>query len=78
MEILINGGSFETQIDEQVIFNQLDNDESAIHHTARIRFRGLTVFYTCLQDRLPFQEQNHDKTVPVLNILKGDFPRQMS
>lgn len=30
MEILINGGSFETQIDEQVIFNQLDNDESAI------------------------------------------------
>lgn len=30
MEILINGGSFETQLDEQVIFNQLDNDEAAI------------------------------------------------
>lgn len=30
MEILINGESFETQIDEQVIFNQLDNDESTI------------------------------------------------
>ena len=53
MEVLINGGSFDAEIDEQVIFNQIDGDECAIWSLL------LASGYLCVKN---FRYAGEDKT----------------
>ena len=53
MEVLINGGNFEISLDEQIIFNQLDEDETAIWSML------LAAGYLCVRE---FEYVGEDKT----------------